>query len=92
MTKPRHETWFEARLDIDLALLLNRIAKVHERLGRQRQQEFRERIAAAIPDPEPPSSPVAAFAELVRDGVITADERTTETLMQALEIDERGGP
>ena len=46
-----NETWFEAKLDIDLALLLNRIARVHERLGRQRQQEFRERIAAAIPAP-----------------------------------------
>lgn len=52
VTKPRNETWFEAKLDLDLALLLNRIAKVHERLGRQRQQEFRERIAAAIPDPQ----------------------------------------
>ncbi len=90
MTRPRSETWFEAKLDTDLALLLNRIAKVHERLGRQRQRELRDRIAAAIPDPPP--SPVAAFAELVRDGVIMADERTAETLMQALEIDERGGP
>ena len=51
-----YETWFEAKLDIDLALLLNRIAKVHERLGKARQQELRERIAAAIPAPEQGSS------------------------------------
>ncbi len=52
----KQETWFEALLDIDLALLLNRIAKVHERLGKARQKELRERIAAAIPGPsEPPS-------------------------------------
>lgn len=52
MTKPRDETWFEAKLDINLALLLNRIAKVHDRLGRRRQAELRERIAAAIGDPQ----------------------------------------
>ena len=54
----RHETWFEARLDTDLALLLNRIAKVHERLGKARQRELRERISAAISAPEPAAPPV----------------------------------
>lgn len=52
------ETWFEAKLDTDLALLLNRIAKVHERLGKARQKEFRERIAAAIPAPPDVTSEV----------------------------------
>ncbi len=51
-----------------------------------------DQVRDAVERYSQPFNPVRAFAELVRDGVIMADERTAETLMQALEIDERGGP
>ncbi len=47
------ETWFEIKIDRDLALLLQRIVNAHSRTGRVKQAELRARIQAAIPAPEP---------------------------------------
>ena len=43
------ETWFEVRIDRDLALLFQRIVNVHSRIGQARRAELRARLAAAIP-------------------------------------------
>jgi hypothetical protein len=49
------ETWFEVKVNRDLALLLQRIVNVHTRIGRARQAGLRARIAAAIPDRTSPN-------------------------------------
>jgi hypothetical protein len=47
------ETWFEVKIDRELALLFQRIVNVHSRIGRARRKELLARLALAIGDPEP---------------------------------------
>ncbi len=43
------ETWFEVRIDHDLAVLFQRIVNVHSRIGQAKRAELLARLASAIP-------------------------------------------
>jgi len=45
------ETWFEVKIDRDLARLFQRIVNVHSRVGRAKRAELIARLADAIADP-----------------------------------------
>ena len=45
------ETWFEVKIDPDLARVFQRIVNVHSRIGREKRAELITRLEAAIPGP-----------------------------------------
>lgn len=47
-----YETWFETKIDIKLALVLNRICQAYEHRGKASRAAFLERLEAAIPNPD----------------------------------------
>lgn len=48
---PVRETWFEACLPVELAVMLDRISHAYRRCGKAAQAAFLARLEAAIPTP-----------------------------------------
>ena len=46
-----YETWFETKIDIKLAVVLNRICQAYEHRGRVSRAAFLRRLEATIPNP-----------------------------------------
>lgn len=44
------ETWFEVKIDHDLAILLQRIVNIYNRIGKARREQFLARVSSALPE------------------------------------------